>query len=183
MQSKWRARMCFDPGKGACAIHFYYPNDHLSDWWEIFSLPVAENGEIDCYKLGAMLTLFGVDPDTTEVGVENLDGDASARRSKNRKQKGSNSFKKNYGMLLGFLQGLGFKYIKIASQSWQRSAGKVDLDCKEESIVKCLEIYPQIKKLILSDTKRVYDHNKAEAALLVNHLEQLELNPKKARKK
>ncbi len=75
---------------------------------------------------------------------------------------GAFTFGRSLGMWEGILAGLEVPYTMVAPQSWKAKMVKGLPKDKNSSIVRLLQLYPQLS----SQLSRVKDHNRADAALL-----------------
>jgi hypothetical protein len=151
---------------GAFAFLMEGPSGKLD--WDIRAMPLNSEGLIDGFVLTDILRVKLLLP-TSSVRVS-LESINVAFSKEKRKQANVHIQLMEFGKIRGVLESLGIKYDLIAPISWQTAAGKKDLSNKEESIVKAIELYPEIQPMLLNGgSKTTYSDGKAEAVLIVHH--------------
>lgn len=146
--------------------------------WEVHSMPLNQDGTIDGHRLAMLFN----DVCNSRITIEDV-GNFSGIAAK-RKQGNTGRQMIEFGVILGVLQTLSLDYELIAARSWQTAAKKKDLSSKEESIVKAIELYPRLQRLLLKDGSNVtYSDGKAEAVLILHYQLVQEAKLAKAKRK
>jgi hypothetical protein len=177
-------RIGIDSGVTAGALAVRYEE---SGRWLIEEMPVV-NGVIDCESLKKFL-LANANPQYTKITVEDISTVAITKANQRKFLSGDKGGAASsnlgvqlteYGAILGTLRTLGYYYQLITPTTWQDSAGKKNKSDKAESIIKAVELYPEVRTQLIKKT--TYHDGKAEAVLILHHQYMSEQKPKGGKK-